>query len=83
MPDISPEPPAVSRSYLLQQQQGFGGKARYIVQQNMGGKVGLIPPAGDGRRYHGRAEIVSHIILENEDRARSALFRPTTGSRSA
>lgn len=75
LPDIASQPPTVNRPYLLQQQQGGRGKARHILQQNMGRKVGLIPSAGDGRRYHGRAEIVSHIILENEDRARSALFR--------
>lgn len=75
LPDIAPKPPAVNRPYLLQQQQGCRGKARYIVQQNMGRKVGLIPSAGDSCRHHRGAEIVSHIILKNEYGARSALFR--------
>ena len=41
LPDIASQPPTVNRPNLLQQQQGGRGKARHILQQNMGRKVGL------------------------------------------
>ena len=67
----------IDGAYLFQKHDGiFGQPALFAVEGDVGGQPGFIPLAGDSRRDDGGAVAVAHVILYDEHRSHTALFRP-------
>ena len=66
----------VDRPDLFEQHDGIlRQSASDRIHLDMGGQTGFILLAGDRRRDDGGTESVAHIVLHNEHRTDTALFR--------
>ena len=71
----------VDGSDLFQKDHGILGQPHLLsVNVNMGGQAALGEAAGDGGRDHRRAVLVSDVVLNDENRAQSALLGSNHGA---
>ena len=74
-PGLFPQPTLVQRAHLLEQDHAVLGKAAAgSLDADMGRHPVFIQPRGDGRRDHGGAVPVAHIILDDKYRPCPSLF---------
>ena len=70
------QPPLVDRAKLFQQNHGIFDDLTFMaVQLHMRWQLRLVHLRCDRSTDHGRAVLISHIILDDQNRSYPALFR--------